>query len=359
MKVLLFIDNLGPGGKQRRLIELIKGLSNDSGIEMELVLTKTNIVYTEIFSTGIKIHYTIRKNFKKDPRVFFEFYRIARRFKPDIIHVWGNLEAIYAIPAKFLLNTPMLNNQITDAPSSFSSVILNYKLTFPFSNKIIANSYAGLKAYKAPMYKSLVIYNGFDFNRIKKLENVNIVREKYNIKTNFVVGMIGSFMARKDYSTYIKAAKEVINENDQTTFLCVGDGDYNQYKLLIDNDIKDRILFIEHQENIESLMNVCDVGVLATYTEGISNSLLEFMALSKPLVVTGGGGCAELVADNKNGYLMRSGDYKGIKEKLLYLLKNEKKRFEFGKMSKQIVLEKFSIKNMVNSFRKEYDSMLK
>lgn len=358
MKILFLIDNLGPGGKQRRLVELIKGLSNYPDIEMSLVLTRKDIIYKNIHSIDIDIHYAIRKNLKKDPRVFFKIYKIAKNIKPDIIHVWGNLEAIYAIPAKIILNIPMLNGQITDAPSSLPSGILNYKLTFPFSNKIIANSYAGLKAYNAPVTKSSVIYNGFEFDRIKILEEIKTVRKKYLIKTKFVIGMVGSFMARKDYTTYIKAAKKVILKNDDITFLCVGDGDSSQYKLMVENDFKHRILFIEHQENIESLMNICDIGVLATYTEGISNSLLEFMALSKPLVVTGGGGCSELVLHNQNGYLLESGDYTGLQHKLLDLINDEKLRYKFGKMSKTIVLEKFSINRMIQSFLNEYKLLI-
>ena len=359
MKILFFIDNLGPGGKQRRLVELIKGLRNYSDIEMTLVLTKKEIVYTGIKSTGINIYYALRKKIKKDPRVFLEFYKITKRIRPDIIHVWGNLEAIYAIPAKVLMNIPMLNSQITDAPTSFSSRLLNHKLTFPFSNRITANSLAGLKAYNAPINKSVVIYNGFDFNRINKLKTRNIIRDKFDIKTKSVIGMVGSFMARKDYTTYIKAAIALLEIDQNITFICVGDGENDQYKSMVPKELKHQILFIEHQENIESIMNICDIGVLATYTEGISNSLLEFMALSKPLVVTGAGGCSELVMNAKNGYLLESGDYVGMTNKLLFLLNNIDVRNEFGKKSKKIVMEKFSIDTMVRSFLKEYKLLKK
>ena len=40
MKILFFIESLGSGGKERRLVELIKGLSKDKNIEIELVLKK-------------------------------------------------------------------------------------------------------------------------------------------------------------------------------------------------------------------------------------------------------------------------------------------------------------------------------
>ena len=80
MKILFFIESLRSGGKERRLIELIKGLSSNPRISMELVLTKDEIHYEEISSLNIKIHYALRrKGIKKDPKVFVSFYKIAKK----------------------------------------------------------------------------------------------------------------------------------------------------------------------------------------------------------------------------------------------------------------------------------------
>ena len=182
MKILFFIESLLSGGKERRLVELIKGLSTQPGIEMEIVLTKREIDYEDILNVDIKIHYLIRSK-PKDPKIFFKFYKIASKIKPDFIHVWGRMVAIYAIPTKLLLNIPMINNEITDASPIVLPPEPSLKLTFRFSDKLISNSLAGLKAYDAPAKKSTVIYNGFDFDRIKNLVEKSEIRNKFNIKT--------------------------------------------------------------------------------------------------------------------------------------------------------------------------------
>ena len=174
MRILYFIDGLGPGGKERRLVELIRELSKDSKFQLELAVTKKEIHYKDVYASNIKIHYIERKGLKKDPRVFYAFYKIAQKFKPDIIHVWSNLVAVYAIPTKIILNIPMVNNQITNSTIQRGSSLLNHRLTFPFSDRIIANTHAGLEAYNAPNKQSLVIYNGFDFKRIENLEDASI-----------------------------------------------------------------------------------------------------------------------------------------------------------------------------------------
>ncbi len=358
MKVLFFIESLGSGGKERRLVELIKGLSKDGNLEMELVLTKEVIHYTDILSTNINIHYIVRKGLKKDPRLFYKFYKIASKFKPDIIHVWGNLVAIYAIPTKVFLKTPMINSQITNAPLNVSNSFLEHTLTFPFSDVIIANTYAGLNAYSAPKNKSLVIYNGFDFNRIKDLEDKSLLRQRFNIKTRYAVGMVASFNERKDYTTYIEAANLILEKNNNITFLCIGSGDYSKFEQMVPEKNISNILFLGKQDRVESIMNICDIGVLITnnekHGEGISNAILEFSALSKPVIATFGGGNGEIIEHNVSGFLINQKAPKELKNKILRLLNNEQDRISYGEKAKKIVIKKFNISNMVDEFKTIY-----
>ena len=362
MKILFFIDNLGPGGKQRRLVELIKRLCQYPNLEMNIVLTEKEIIYKDIFSTKIKIHFTVRKYLKRDPLVFYQFYKITKNFKPDIIHVWGNLEAIYALPSKILLKIPLLNSQITNATPFFNK-ILNHKLSFPFSDKILANSYAGLRAYNAPKNKSSVIYNGFDFNRINELGDPSLIKIKYNIKTKYIVGMASSFMDRKDYTTYFEAAKEVLKNRNDVTFIAVGDGDNSKYKKIIEKNNDNKIIILGHQRKVEDIMNICDIGILVSnvklHGEGIPNSVLEFMALSKPVIANDCGGTNELVINNRNGYLIEKQDFKELSGRIIDLLDNDFLRKTFGLESRKIVVEKFSITEMVNSFIYEYELLTK
>lgn len=359
MKILFFIESLRPGGKERRLVELIKGLSLNPSIEMEIVLTKDEIHYEDILSTQVRINYTIRKGLKKDPRIFYKFYKIAKRFKPDIIHVWGNLVAIYAIPAKVLLRVPMINNQIANAPSKVSNSILSHKLSFPFSDMILANSFAGIKAYNAPESKSRVIYNGFNFSRINNLNDIESIRKKFNITTKLIVGMVASFSDMKDYESYIKAANIILSNNKDVTFLCIGAGDDSHYKQMVKSENKNKVFFLGRQNNVENIMNICDIGVLSTYTEGISNALLEFAALGRPVVTTFGGGNVELVKQGETGYLVNQKSPNDLAEKIEILLNDEKKRMEFGIKGKERVTQQFSIENMITNFTEVYTELIR
>lgn len=362
MKILFFIESLRSGGKERRMLELIKGLLCYPDIEIELVLTKKDVHYSDVLDFGIKIHYTIRGSLKKDPKVFFQFYKIAQQFKPNIIHVWGNLVAIYAIPAKVFLKIPMINNQITDAPIKVENSLLSHKLTFPFSDQIISNSKAGLKSYNAPKHKSSVIYNGFDFNRINELKNKNLVRQKFEIKSEFVVAMVASFSEKKDYLTFIRVAINILDLRNDVTFLCVGDGNSDYEKEIVGEKHKKGILFLGKQKEVESIMNIVDIGILMSnsrvHGEGISNALLEFMALEKPVIANDAGGTKELINNGKNGFLIKDYDFEDLKNRILLLLDDKSLQKKFGYASKKIVVEKFNLQQMILKFKDSYNELL-
>ena len=357
MKILYFIENLGSGGKERRLVELIKKISQYPDVSVEIALMKDEIHYKDIHNYDVKIHLLERKGLKKDPRIFFKFFRLVRKVQPNIIHVWGNMVAIYSIPARILLGGTLINSQITDAPEKPSTAFLGPRLTFPFSDRIIANSHAGLNVYNAPSEKSSVIYNGFDFSRLDRLTPASEIRSRLALKTTFIVGMVATFYHRKDYSTYIAGAQLVLEKNPDVTFLCIGAGDSGPYEGLVESKWRNNIKFLGKQSDVESIMNVCDVGVLTTHGEGISNALLEFSALSKPIVATDAGGTSEIIEDGANGYLLKQESPQQLKDVLLKLFDEKTHRVYLGENGRQKVKNMFSIDNMITSFYKEYETL--
>ena len=98
------------------------------------------------------------------------------------------------------------------------------------------------------------------------------------------------------------------------------------------------------------MINVFDIGVLSTYSEGISNSIMEYMALSKPVVATDGGGTRELIEDNKSGFLVEQKNADQMAKYLETLINDSDIRNEMGLRGKQIIKEKFNYKKMCDSF---------
>lgn len=365
MRILMINDSLRRGGRERRMIELLKGLTEQSDLAIELAFFDVEIAYPEINELGIPIHILERKP-KKDPTVFYRFYKLCKRFTPDIIHSWGTMASIYAIPASKILGIKLINGNITDAPAGlniFDSRYFRAKLTFPFSDIVLGNSFAGLEAYRAPRSKSRCIHNGFDFKRIKNLEDPESVRSRLGIKPGKVVGMVGAFHQRKDYKTFIQAATLLLESGQEVNFIAIGDGpEWSRCKASIKSIFPDRILLTGQMDQIESVVNIFDIGVLATnsavHGEGISNSIVEYMAFGKPVVATTGGGTPEVVKDGETGLLVPPASPKALAKKIQYLLDHPETAKSMGEKGKDRVNQEFSLERMTYEFLKLYQIVL-
>ena len=353
----MLTDSLQCGGKERQLLELLQGLSTNN-IHFEVVSMKKDVHYEKFFSLDIKIHFLVRK-YMFDPTVFFRLCKICRKFKPDIIHTWDSLTSFYVTPIAKLLNIKLILGSIQSAPDSFdlfSLVWVIRLITFPFSDKIVSNSYAGLQSYKVKK-KSICIHNGFDQTRIRQCEDKDIVKRKFGINTENVVGMVASFSDFKDYETYISAAKMILENRSDTTFLAIGDG-INLKKCKKKGFGFQGIKFLGLQNDIESIVNVFNVGVLSTYTEGISNSIMEYMALGKPVIATNGGGTKELVIDGVTGVLIEPESPDLMAEKIEYLIDNREISEEMGQKGKKRIETQFSIEKMAKTYYDLYSDLL-
>lgn len=366
MKILLLIDSLVSGGRERRLVELIKGLKDAPDIQMKLVVFSDKIHYKEVYQFGIPV-IILKRIPKRNPLVFYRLYKICREWKPDIMHSWGTMSAIWAIPSAFLLNIKLINGNVTDAPKDmrfFDERLFRARLTFPFSAIILGNSKAGLKSYHVPKSKSVCIYNGFDFNRLTNIKDKNVIRKKFNINTTHVVGMVGEFFDRRDYNTYLEAALIVLEKRDDISFVAVGGGpNLEKSKDIIPSKYSMRCIFTGRQSDVESIVNIFDIGVLSTNNrmieEGLSNAIMEYMAFEKPVIAYSGGGTNEIVADKESGVLIPPYSPKIMAKQIIHLLDNPDEAKAMGQVGRKRIYEFFNLTKMSKAYVELYHKLLK
>ncbi len=282
MKLLFFIGSLGSGGKERRLVELLTWLKKNASYKLFIVLTFDRIHYPSFYDLNVD-YIILNKTPKfKDPGIFFRLYKICRRFKPDIIHTWGSMQTFYMLPNKLILKTPLVNSQITSAPPQKMKIgfesFINWA-NFRFSNMILSNSKAGLVSYgfNKESKKCRVIYNGFNPKRIINLPSKNEARRIFEIKTKYVVVMVGKFSDNKDFFKFVEVCKIVGNDRSDITFITAGEGKHlNALKNKAARERTKNLLILGRITNVEELVNACDIGILFSPNgEGISNSIME------------------------------------------------------------------------------------
>lgn len=363
MSVLLhFIDHLGAGGKERQCVELVKVLVRQ-GHQVCVVSMEHGLFYTELETLpGVRIEYLVRQT-RFDPKIFLAFLRLCRRLRPDIITAWHSMPAVYAIPAAVVLRIPLVSAFIQDAPITLSrGVRLRSQLAFRFSRAVVGNSSAGIRAYAPPPARTVLIPTGYDLARLGPETDTGLLRSKHGLGTARIVGMVASFSEFKDQPTLIRAAQRILRARQDVVFVFVGDGPtLGTCQAMLDNDTEKRhILFLGAVpgDTVERIVRDFDIGALATFTEGISNSIVEYMALRKPVVATDGGGTPDLVEEGSSGFLVPAGDVDALEARLRQLLDDEALRRQMGEHGRQRIVRDFLIDDTLEKFCALYRRLL-
>lgn len=362
MKILFFIEAFGFGGKERRLMELIHYLKQNTDYELGMVLTESRVHFEMIHELKVPIKIIERKILKRDPRVFSEFIKFCREFKPDIIHTWGFMTTFYAIPAKILLKVPLISSMITVARREFPKASLNnlfFKISCKFSDAIISNSKAGLRAFNVNGSKAKVIYNGVRLERFRQDFRPIEMRESLGIKTVYVVIMVATFSRFKDYDLFLDIAKEAARSRPDITFVGVGGGpDWNRINDRMVSEKIDNVVLTGRRSDIEHLIYAADIGLLCTFSEGISNSIIEYMALRKPVISTDlNGGSRELIDDGETGFCIKR-DLREAVATISFLTDDEKMRQSMGEKAEVRIRSLFSVERMGKEFEELYNEFI-
>lgn len=363
-RILFFIGSLKGGGKERRLIELLTYLQGTAQYELMVVVTDPNIQYPSFYNLNISYQVMHKTWQKKDLSIFYRFYKLCKQFKPHLIHTWGRIQSFYALPTVIAQGIPLVNGQITSAPphaSRWSMHKLVDQINFIFSKVILSNSQAGINAFNPPSKKTKLIYNGLNLARFENLDTPGAMKAKYGIHTPFAVVMVATFSINKDYRLFFSIAEKITATRNDITFVAVGDGsEEEKFKgFAVRNP---RIVLTSRISDVEAFVNSCTVGVLFSnkevHGEGISNSIIEYMCLAKPVIANDSGGTREIVHDQVNGYLVTQQTEEEIIGLITGLIDNPDKCAAFGKAGKQIIDASFSLDRMGNAYEQTYGEAL-
>ena len=80
VKILYIIDELGPGGAERRLVQLLGGLDAER-FSTKVILLTDIVHYTEIYELDTEV-IKLERKIRKDPLILFHLYAICRKWKP-------------------------------------------------------------------------------------------------------------------------------------------------------------------------------------------------------------------------------------------------------------------------------------
>ncbi|WLD93005.1 glycosyltransferase family 4 protein [Alkalihalobacillus sp. AL-G] len=176
-------------------------------------------------------------------------------------------------------------------------------------------------------------------------------------KEDIVITFIGRMVIEKGIVELLQAFRSIKNKGfKQIKLLLIGgqvEGDrdsfdLNQYVSNLNKKISKDIHVLGLRDDIPLLLSSSDIFVLPSYREGLPRSIIEAMGMAKPIIATNIRGCREEVFPNVNGYLCNVKDSHDLGEKILKLINNKELISKFGEASRDIFLNHFDERKVIN-----------
>lgn len=341
-KIHILINTLNIGGAEKQSILLARALCEKYNTLLVVFDKKSNcdIKYLSLVQEyNLKVTYLYPN--KIISTIFYSKVIISQ--KPEIIFSYlaftnmvnAVLGKIFRI--KFRVGG-IRNLQTSKSKFLLQKFLHNYLLTTSISNSFSARKSYLSHGYRKPIF---VIQNCYS---LVEIPFQRVFKEEIKILS------VGRFVAQKDYKTLLNAFQILLNKVkiiDSTLVLkliIIGHGEFkdriiNQIETL---GISKSVQLIINPHDLFEYYKNCDIYVSTSIFEGLSNSIMEAMANSLPVIATDVGDTKELVVDGQNGYLVQPGAQIYIAEKLLKLCKNHYLRTQMGKQSYKLIKEKFS-----------------
>lgn len=295
-------------------------------------------------------------------------YRLLRKIQPDVILSYTIKSVIYGTLAAWLTKVPKRFVLISGLGYTFSEVeekdtrtslqkfihglytqALNKADKVFFQNPDDLQLFIKLGILKPNIPATVVNGSGVDISRFHVIPFPTYPSGE--IKPSFL--LIARLLKDKGLIEYIEAAKIIKNRYPEVEFHLVGYIDENpkainqsQLDEWIDSGV---INYWGKLKDVRPAIAASSVYVLPSYREGTSRSVLEAMAMGRPIITTNAPGCRETVDDSVNGFLVPIKNVDELVKAMEKFIKQSQLINAMGKASRQLTEEKYDV-NKVNEF---------
>lgn len=290
-------------------------------------------------------------NYVLVPKIFSEFLRVRKSFKPDFVLV-----------SKFMFFTSLiiplarvLGDKVITTTDTFPGInwfprsplvgavmwlyarIIGLPLLW-LSNKVIL-LYSGLEPTARKYHLNfLTIPNGVDPKMLGKLpppKNIN------KLKGEFWVGFVGRPESVKGYDLALKTAKH-FERNPDIRFVFAG-GNTKPYQA-------ENRIYLGFRSDIANIYQLFDCLILPSYAEGLPNVLLEAMSQGVPCVATRVGGIPSLLRHNYNGLLTSPGSFSQLISQINRLMADKNLRQKISISAKETVTTSYNWQDIIGKY---------
>ncbi|MEQ3499763.1 glycosyltransferase family 4 protein [Tenacibaculum sp. SSH1-16] len=304
------------------------------------------------------------KNPIKDIKLSYEVYKILKRKKIDVLLNFTIKPNVYGSFASRFLNIKCINN-VAGMGTLFSEGAISryiFKALFKYSQKKVdcvffqnPDDLEEFLSNKIIEKKKAKLLPGSGVN----LEEFDYKPSKQNDKVVFL--LVARMIYPKGVVELVEAGKK-IRERGYVSFeiQLLGELGVNNPNAIEKSEFDkicsyDFVNYLGKTDNVRKVLEKGNVIVLPSYyREGTPKSLLEALAVGRPIITTNMPGCKETVVDGLNGYICHPRNINSLAEKMQKVLTlSYEDRLEMGKQSRMIAEKKFDERIVIDKYLKE------
>lgn len=223
------------------------------------------------------------------------------------------------------------------------------KRAMRLASKVMAidnGTYDAIRAY-LPKVDVCCVPNPFDLNKMQK-----VVMPSVSEKSIVYVGWI---VKTKGVEELLSAWNDIRSEYPEWTLKLVGPYAQEYYDELDNRFTFDQVLFTGEQPHdmAMEILSKSSVFILPSYTEGFPNSVLEAMALQKPIIATDVGAIPDML--DGCGVVIESRNAAAVADALDRLLSDEQLRTKLGIKGKEKLLKNYTIEKVVEEYERVWE----
>ena len=353
MRLLFVCPDMGTGGAERHWATLMRELAGRGATVRLLTLDGRGPFFEDVVAHGLPAD-CLGLRRRMDPRGLRRALAVGSEFRPDAVVSLGvNGQLVGEAIARRLRvvhvyneHTPLTPSGRLVPPRPHQRVLT--RLVARAVDDVVAvteRQVVPLGALGYPRARIEVVPNGV-FGR-----DVEVV-EPSPVLEGFAVLCVAGLRPEKRVDLFIDAIAAARRENPAVRGYVAGEGRDRERleRLAGDNGVS----LLGARRDVLSLVAAAGAVFLPSEAEALPMSLIEAMALARPVIATDVGGTRDLIVDGQTGHLVRPGDGESITRALLALAADEQRAREMGAAGQRRQRERFTGEAMVDGYERAF-----
>ncbi|MCH9695859.1 MAG: glycosyltransferase [Gammaproteobacteria bacterium] len=364
LHIAFVLDSFRIGGTEINAVRTAEQLCAEGVRLTVFYLSDDGALRDRYEALDIEMHHAPIRNFYS-PATFRQGFRLAamiRKAGIDIAHTHDMYTNVFALPYLRLASDCMVLASRRWGKSVFPAS-LNFlnRFALRFAHRVLGNSNAVSDLLAdvdhVPAEKIVTLPNFVDDDVFASAGEVMKDWPGVTIPADAIVaGVVARLEPVKNHKLVIRA---IADTPDTVHLVVVGDGSERPKleslvrKLGLDN----RIHFLGEVPAGSKIQRHFDVCVLSSHDEGFPNSIVEAMAMGKPVIATAVGGVVDAVEDGETGVLVEPGNHSAMSDAIRSLCENAELRNKMGMAGLSIAQERYSRAAVISALMNIYRQM--